>query len=358
LKQHLTSSLATSSYEQKTCRPYRTATRHTFSSFKQRSIKRRTLVGAAATSLFAAPALGQAGYPNKPLRMVVPFPPGGSADVVGRITAERLSEKIGQQIVVLNIGGASSVTGSETVRRADPDGYTILLNVSLFVLGNKIVASCPYDPQTDFRPVAQVGEAPLVLVANLDVPGTDYASTLEALKQEPQKYFFALSSGGSAGHIATLEFLRRTKLPLDTVLYKGSSPAVGDLLSGSVHLLMDPWPVLLPLANSGKARGLFVTSRQRTQLAPNIPTTGEVGLTNFNASTWQGVWAPKATPDTIVGRLASALAEVSKDPDFIAKTALVGNLPTARGPKDFAAFIKSEVETNTELLKEAGYKPD
>ena len=117
-----------------------------------------------------------------------------------------------------------------------------------------------------------------------------------------------------------------------------------------MHLLMDPWPVLLPLANSGKARGLFVTSRQRTQLAPNLPTTGEVGLTNFNASKWQGVWAPKATPDTIVVRLASALAEVSKDPDFIAKTALVGNLPTARGPKDFAAFIKSEVETNTELL--------
>src|SRR5277367_3294257 len=289
---------------------------------------------AAWPSLIAAPALGQASYPSKPIRMVVPFPPGGSADVVGRITAERLSEKIGQQIIVFNIGGASSVAGSETVRRADPDGYTILFNVSLFVLGKYIVAACPYDPQTDFRPIAQAGEVPLMLLANLNVAGTDFASTLEALKKEPQKYFFALSSGGSAGHIATLEFLRRTKLPLDTVLYKGSSPAVGDLLSGSVHLLMDPWPVLLPLANSGKARGLFVTSRQRTQLAPNIPTTGEVGLTNFNASTWQGVWAPKATPDTIVGRLAWALAEVSKDPDSPPKTALVENLPTAGAPKD------------------------
>jgi tripartite-type tricarboxylate transporter receptor subunit TctC len=278
--------------------------------------------------------------------------------VFGRITAERLSEKIGQQIIVFNIGGASSVAGSETVRRAVPDGYTILFNVSLFVLGKYIVAACPYDPQTDFRPIAQAGEVPLLLLANLDVPGTDFASTLDALKKEPKKYFFALSSGGSAGHIATLEFLRRTKLPLDTVLYKGTAPAIADLLSGSVQLLMDPWPPLLPLANAGKARGLFVTSRQRTPLVPDIPTAGEVGFKDFNASTWQGIWAPKATPDAIVDRLASAMAEVSKEPDFIAKAASVGIVPTARGPTDFAAFIKSEVETNTELLKEAGYKPD
>jgi tripartite-type tricarboxylate transporter receptor subunit TctC len=313
---------------------------------------------AAWPSLIAAPALGQASYPSKPIRMVVPFPPGGAADVFGRITAERLSEKIGQQIIVFNIGGASSVAGSETVRRADPDGYTILFNVSLFVLGKYIVAACPYDPQTDFRPIAQAGEVPLMLLANLNVAGTDFASTLEALKKEPKRYFFALSSGGSAGHIATLEFLRRTRLPLDTVLYKGSAPAIADLLSGSVQLLMDPWPPLLPLVKAGKARGLFVTSRQRTQLASDIPTTAEVGFKDFNVSTWQGLWAPRATPDAIVDRLASAMAEVSKDPDFIAKTALIGIVPTARGPTEFAAFIKSEVETNTELLKEAGYKPD
>ena len=203
-------------------------------------MKRRTLLSAAGASILAAPALAQ-GYPDKPIRMIVPYPPGGGTDGLGRITADRLSEKLGQQIVIHNIGGASSTIGSDTVRRADPDGYTLLFNASLFVLGKSVVASCPYDPVTDFTAIAQAGEAPLVLLVNPNVPGTDYKSTIEAIAKEPKKYFFALSSGGSAGHIATLEFLRRTKLPLDTILYKGTAPANADLISGSVQLFMDPW---------------------------------------------------------------------------------------------------------------------
>jgi tripartite-type tricarboxylate transporter receptor subunit TctC len=320
-------------------------------------IKRRTLLGTAGASMLAAPALAQA-YPNKQIQMVVPYPPGGGTDGLGRITADVLSEKLGQQIIIRNIGGASSVTGSDTVRRADPDGYTLLFNASLFVLGKYIVAACPYDPQTDFRPIAQAGEAPLVLLVNLNVPGTDYRSTVAEIAKEPTKYFFALSSGGSAGHVATLEFLRRTKLPLDTVLYKGTAPANADLLGGSVQLFMDPWTALLPLARTGKARALFVTSKERTQLAPDIPTSDEVGLTGFNISSWYGLWAPKDTPDPIVERLAAAMAEVSKDKGFIAKTGALGIVPTARGPADFAAFIKQEVETNTKLLSDAGYKPE
>jgi len=320
-------------------------------------IKRRTLLGAAGGSLLAAPALAQA-YPSKPLKMVVPYPPGGGTDGLGRITAERLSEKLGQPIVVQNIGGASGTVGSETVRRADPDGYTILFNASLFVLGKTILSTCPYDPQTDFRAIAQAGEAPLVLLVNLNVPGTDYASTMAVIAKEPKKYFFALSSGGSAGHIATLAFLKRTGLPLDTILYKGTAPANADLLSGNVQLFMDPWTVTLPLATSGKARGLFVTSKERTKLAPDIPTSAEVGLKDFNIASWYGAWAPKDTPDAVVDKLASAMAEVSKDPAFLATTTGLGIVPTARGPAAFAAFIKSEVETNTALLKDAGYKPE
>jgi tripartite-type tricarboxylate transporter receptor subunit TctC len=325
-------------------------------------LKRRTVLGVAGASILAAPAFGpafgQGAFPNKPLKMVVPYPPGGGTDGLGRITAQFLSEKLGQPIVIQNIGGASGSVGSDAVRRADPDGYTVLFNASLFVLGKTILPTCPYDPQTDFRPIAQAGEAPLVLLVNLNVPGTDYASTMDAIRKEPKKYFFALSSGGSAGHIATLAFLKRTGLPLDTILYKGTAPANADLLSGSVQLFMDPWTALLPLATSGKARGLFVTSKERTPLAPNIPTTNEVGLKDFNLSSWYGVWAPKDTPDAIVNRLAAGMAEVSKDPNFIAKTTSLGIVPTARGPKEFAAFIKEEVDTNTALLKEAGFKPE
>ena len=326
------------------------------SALRETTIRRRTLLGAAG-SLLAAPAIAQS-YPSKPLQMVVPYPPGGGTDGLGRITADVLQEKLGQQIIIRNIGGASSVTGSDTVRRADPDGYTILFNASLFVLGKHVVASCPYDPQTDFRAIAQAGEAPLVLLVNLNVPGTDYRSTVAEIAREPKKYFFALSSGGSAGHVATLEFLRRTKLPIDTVLYKGTAPANADLLSGSVQLFMDPWTALLPLARTGKARALFVTSQARTALAPEIPTSEEVGLPGFNISSWYGVWAPKATPEPIVERLAAAMAEVSKDKGFIAKTGSLGIVPTARGPVEFAAFIKQEVETNTALLRDAGYRPE
>lgn len=330
---------------------------------KSKHFGRRTVIlGAAGASFLAAPAIApayaQGAYPNKPIKMIVPYPPGGGTDGLGRITAERLSEKLGQPIVIQNMGGASGTVGSDAVRRADADGYTLLFNASLFVLGKTIMASCPYDPQADFLPVAQAGEAPLVLLVNLNVPGTDYASTMEALRKEPKKYFFALSSGGSAGHIATLEFLKKTKLPLDTIMYKGTAPANADLLSGSVQLFMDPWTALLPLATSGKARALFVTSKERTPLAPNIPTTNEVGLKDFNIGSWYGIWAPKGTPDPVVDRLAAAMAEVSKDPAFIAKTTGLGIVPTGRGPKDFAAFIKTEVETNTALLTEAGYKPE
>lgn len=326
------------------------------------NMRRRTVLASAGASLLAAPALGpalgQENYPVKPLKMVVPYPPGGGTDGLGRITAERLSEKLGQPIIIQNIGGASSTTGSETVRRSEPDGYTLLFNASLFVLGKTILPTCPYDPQADFRPIAQAGEAPLVLLANNNVPGTDYASTMAALAKEPKKYFFALSSGGSAGHIATLAFLKRTGLPLDTILYKGTAPANSDLMAGSVQLFMDPWTALLPLATSGRAKGLFVTSKERTQLAPNIPTTDEVGLKDFHLSSWYGVWAPRDTPDAVVNKLAAAMAEVSKDPSFVAKTTSLGIVPTARGPAEFASFIKTEVDTNTALLRDAGFKPE
>ena len=318
-------------------------------------MKRRTLLGAAGASILAAPALAQ-GYPDKPIRMIVPYPPGGGTDGRGRITADRLSEKLGQQIVIHNIGGASSTIGSDTVRRADPDGYTLLFNASLFVLGKSVVASCPYDPVTDFTAIAQAGEAPLVLLVNPNVPGTDYKSTIEAIAKEPKKYFFALSSGGSAGHIATLEFLRRTKLPLDTILYKGTAPANADLISGSVQLFMDPWTALLPLAKAGKARAIAVASTKRSVYFPDVPTTVEGGYPNVLMSGLYSLLLPIKTPREIVMKLHDAAAKTMATPDVREKFVSVGADPLILSPEEFTAFIRKDIEMWDKVAKAAGVR--
>ena len=273
----------------------------------------------AGASLLAAPAIAQS-YPSKPIQMVVPYPPGGGTDGFGRITSDVLSEKLGQQIIIRNIGGASSVTGSDTVRRADPDGYTLLFNASLFVLGKHVVRVCPYDPQTDFRPIAQAGEAPLVLLVNLNVPGTDYASTMAAIAKEPKKYFFALSSGGSAGHVATSSSCAAPSCRSTPSCTRAPRRPMPTCWAAACSSSWIPGRRCCRSPRAGKARALFVTSKERTQLAPDIPTTDEVGLKDFNISSWYGVWAPKGTPDPIVDRLAVAMAEVYKDKGFIAKT--------------------------------------
>ena len=207
-------------------------------------------------------------------------------------------------------------------------------------------------------PIAQAGEAPLVLLANNNVPGTDYASTHGGDREGAEEVLLRdlLRRLGRPHRDAGLPQAHRPAAR--HILYKGTAPANADLMAGNVQLFMDPWTALLPLATSGRRQGLFVTSKERTPLAPNIPTSDEVGLKDFNLSSWYGVWAPKDTPDAVVDRLAAAMAEVSKDPAFIAKTTSLGIVPTARGPKEFAAFIKTEVETNTALLKEAGFKPE
>ena len=197
-----------------------------------------------------------------------------------------------------------------------------------------------------------------MLLVNLNVPGTDYASTMAAIAKEPKKYFFALSSGGSAGHVATLEFLRRTKLPLDTVLYKGTAPANADLLSGSVQLFMDPWTALLPLARAGKARGLFVTSKARTALAPDIPTTDEVGLKDFNISSWYGVWAPKGTPDPIVDGWRWRWPRSTRTRASSPRRARSASCRRRAGRRTSRPSSRARSTPNTTLLRDAGYKPE
>ncbi len=327
-------------------------------------LRRRTVLGAAGASASGRPRpfprlgpglLEQAAEDDRAL------PARRRPDGLGRLTAQALSEKLGQQIIIQNVGGASGTIGSEMVRRAEPAGYTILFNASLFVLGKTVVPSRPYDPQTDFRAIAQVGEAPLVMLANNNVPGNDYAAVMAAVKADPKKFFVAISSGGAAGHIATLAWLKRASASRSTRSSTRARrrPRTDLMWRAASSSSWIPSTALLPLATSGRAKGLFVTSKERTPLAPNIPTSAEVGLKDFNLEflgTASG--RPSDTPEPIVNRFAAGMAEVSKDKAFIDKTTPLGIVLTGRGLKDFAAFIKQEVETNTALLKEANFKPE
>jgi len=289
----------------------------------------------------------------------MPFAGGSASDVVSRVLFNKMAAILGRPIVVENKPGAGGNLGTALAARAAPDGYTLVIgSVSTISINPSLYVNAGYDPRKDFAPIGLMASMPVVLLAHPSFPGKTVADVIAIAKKQPGKLDIGTSAIGTGGYMSAESFKSMAGIDVAIIPYKGTAPANADLLSGSVQLFMDPWTALLPLATSGKARGLFVTSRQRTQLASDIPTTAEVGFKDFNVSTWQGLWAPRATPDAIVDRLASAMAEVSKDPDFIAKTALIGIVPTARGPTEFAAFIKSEVETNTELLKEAGYKPD
>ena len=286
----------------------------------------------------------------------MPYPPGGGTDGLGRITCQFLSEKLGQPIVVQNIGGASGTLGSETVRRADPDGYTLLFNASLFVLGKTVMPTCPYDPADRLpgdRP-GRRGAAGAVCATT-----TCRAPTTPAPWRRSRRSRRSTSSPcRPAARPATSPrsaFLKRTGLPLDTILYKGTAPANADLVAGNVQLFMDPWTALAAARHLRPgARPVRHLQGAHASLRPTSRPSDEVGLKDFNISSWYGLWAPKDTPDPIVDKLASAMAEVSKDPGFIAKTTSLGIVPTARGPKEFAAFIKTEVEMNTALSEGVG----
>lgn len=315
----------------------------------------------AALLAFAAAWIGDAlaqAYPTKPVRWILPYPPGGGTDVMGRMVAEGVSARIGQPIVIENKSGGSGTVGSEFVRKADPDGYTLLFNASLFVLGKHVVKAAPYDPLTDFTPVARIGEAPLVLIGATKLGPKTLPELVADLRANPDKYNFAASSLGSAGHLATLDFLRLAKANIQVVPYKGASPALADIAGGNVELLMDPLTSLLPQVQGGRAKAFVVTSRERSALAPDIPTTAEAGMPDLTVVSWYGVWGPKGLPAEVVARMATEIEAVSKDPAFHEKLKKFGIRPVFMGPDSAPAFYKAEQEKAIELLKAAKFSPE
>ncbi|MBV9835984.1 MAG: tripartite tricarboxylate transporter substrate binding protein [Alphaproteobacteria bacterium] len=312
---------------------------------------------AGALLLLATPALAQ-DYPNRSINWVIPYPPGGTTDIMARLTAAKVSEILKTPIIPVNKAGASGTVGSDSVRTSPADGYTILFNASLFVLGKQLYKTLPYDPQTDFLPLGRVAAAPLMLITHPSVKANTLTELVAAAKADPKSYNFAVSSLGAAGHLATLEFLRLAKLDLTLVPYKGTAPAVSDIMAGTVQLFIDPIAATYPPVKGGKAKALAITSTKRAATAPDVPTSAEAGMPDLVLASWYGAWAPKGTPQAVVDRLAKALEQAANDLEFKARLEQLGLEPVFDGPAAFRKYIAADVEKNAALLKGANYQPE
>ena len=316
---------------------------------------------AALLLAMVAPASAQGGkFPDRDqtLRMVVPFAAGGGVDSAARLLAEQLRKQLGMSVVVDNKAGASGTIGGKFVQTASADGYTLLFSAATHVLANQVMASAPYDPQSDFVAVARVGEAPLMLVVPAQATTARLADVLAVARKGDGQFTAAIPAAGAPSHLATLLLAQQGKVRLTYVPYKGTQPALTDVAGGHVNMLLDSMISLLPLAKAGKVKPIAITSAQRSALAPDVPTVQESGIANYAYASWYGVWAPKGTPVDRVNALNAAInqavGELSKSGAF----AKLGVDAVTESPEQFRKFIAADVAQSTELLKSAGFKPE
>ncbi|MCD2341133.1 tripartite tricarboxylate transporter substrate binding protein [Ideonella azotifigens] len=316
----------------------------------------------AATSLLAiAPTWAQAAtFPEKDrtIRIVVPFAAGGGVDNAARLLGEQLRKQLGVSVIVDNKAGASGTIGGSAVKTAPADGYTLLFSAATHVLAKQVLSNPPYDPQTDFAPVARVGEAPLMLVVSPQQPEKKLAEVLAAAKQQPEKWMAAIPAAGAPSHLATLLLASQGGVTFTYVPYKGTQPALVDVGGGHVNLLLDSMISVLPLARSGKVKPIAITSAKRSALAPEVPTVAESGMPNFSYVSWYGVWAPK---DTAAERIAILNTAINKAVAELAKSGAFASLgidAVSQTAEQFRRYVAADVAQGAELLKNAGFKPE
>ena len=296
-------------------------------------------------------------YPSKPVRFVVPFAPGGTTDVLARLVGEKLSASLGQQFVIDNKPGAGGNIGTAQVAKAEPDGYTILMGtVGTHAINASIYPSLPYDPVGDFAPVTLVATVPNVLVVNPELPAGSVAELIALAKEKPGELNFASSGNGTSIHLSGELFKSMTGVDIVHVPYKGSGPAMVDLLGGQVQMMFDNLPSSAPQIAAGKLRPLGVTSKERSPTLPDLPTIAEAGVPGYEALSWFGVLAPAGTPDAIVATLQAEIAGVLADPAMRQRFAELGAVPVGGTPAEFATLIGTETAKWAEVVKNAGIK--
>ena len=323
-----------------------------------RNIQRVLALLAIVATAIAAPltfAQGAANYPAKPVRLVVPFPAGGTTDILARAVAQRLSEAWGQQVIVDNRPGAGGNIGSDLVAKAKPDGYTLLMGtVGTHAINPSLYRNMPYDHVKDFAPVILVAGVPNVLVVNPSLPVHSVPELIAYAKANPGKLNFASSGNGTSIHLSGELFKTMAGVQMTHVPYKGSSPALADLMGGQVQLMFDNLPSSLGLIKGGKLRAIAVTSATRAAALPDVPTIAESGLPGFEASSWFGVLAPAATPHEIVAKLNGTIALWLATPEAKEKLLAQGAIAAGGSPEDFARHIDRETAKWAKVVKASG----
>lgn len=312
--------------------------------------------GAAITAALPTMAVASSGYPTRSVRIIVPYPPGGPTDIVARIVGLRLREVFQQPVTLDNRAGASGTIGADIVAKAPPDGYTLLINVSGHLVNPSIYLKLPHDPLRDFAPITNLASTPIQLVVSADSPVQSIKELVDLVRSQPGKHTFASSSTGTPGHLAGEMFKVAAKLDAVHVPYKGSAPALTDVIGGQVTYMFDSMPSSINLVKGGKLRALGVTSAQRTQVLPQVPTFAEAGYADINLSTWYGMWAPARTPPLIVQEINTAVAKILMEQDVRARLAAVMLEGVGDSPDNFAAYCQSEAKRYAGIVRAAGIK--
>ena len=301
----------------------------------------------------AASAAAAQPYPTRPIRVVIPYSPGGATDVPGRLIAAKLSDVFGHQVIIDNRPGAGSSIGSEIVARAQPDGYTLLLTGTPFAVLPALYSKLPFDPARDFAPVMQVANAPNVLVVHPSLGVRSVKELIALAQSQPGKINYASGGTGGATHLYASLFLTMAKISMTHVPYKGSGPATADLLGGHVKVGLPGIAIVIPHAKAGRMTALAVTSAKRAPQMPDVPTIAESGVPGYEAATWFGLFAPKGAPATAINRLHGEIAKVVRLPEVENGYLISGNVAVTSRPDEFGAFIKAEIVKWAQVVREA-----
>jgi len=298
-------------------------------------------------------------YPDRVVRIVNPYPPGGSVDVMARILAQKLTENLGQQFIVENRSGAGGNTGAESIAKADPDGYTLLFTApGPLTINQTLYRHLAFDPANDFAPIALFAVAPIVLMVHPSLPARDVQELIALAKKAPGTINFASAGNGTTNHLSGELFKSMANVDIVHVPYRGAGPAMNDLIAGHVQMFFDLLPASLPQINAGKVRALGNAGAKRPAALPGLPTIAEQGLPGFDAVSWVGLVAPAHTPAPVLEKLSAEVAEAVKAPDVVARIHELGSEPGTAFGKDFGAFLAAETKKWAAVIRASGAKAD